>query len=71
VSDTESEQEGEGHIRLRVWAGLVARGTTLTAWCKANGVAHQNASKALSGAWTGPKAEALVQRLMIAAGVKE
>ena len=53
----------------RIKAGFILRGTTLSAWCRENGVHHQNAHKALSGQWVGPKASMLVERLLAAAGV--
>jgi len=50
------------HVR----AGFVLNGTSLNAWCRANGVAHQNARSALMGEWTGPKAAEMVHRLVAA-----
>jgi hypothetical protein len=50
-------------------AGFIMQGTSLHAWCIANGVKPQNASKALLGQWTGPKAADLVQRILVASGV--
>ena len=47
-----------------VRAGLVARGSSLNAWCKARKIMRQNATKALVGDWKGPKATALVAKLM-------
>lgn len=55
----------------QVKAHFVLQGSSLHAWCLANGVAPQNASKALSGKWRGPKATALIQKILEAAGVKE
>ncbi len=47
-----------------VKAGFVSQGTSLHAWCKSNGVAPQNAHKALKGDWSGPKAAALVDAIV-------
>lgn len=55
----------------RIRAGFVVQGTSLTAWCKERGVRHQNARKALDGVWTGPKAAALVEEILQAAGADE
>lgn len=49
-----------------VRAYFVVRGTSLSAWCKANQVAQQNVRKAFSGAWCGPAATKLVQRVLMA-----
>jgi hypothetical protein len=61
---------GEGLYR-KVRAGFVAQGRSLRSWCIANRVARQNAQKALVGLWRGPKADALVARLLLEAGVRE
>jgi hypothetical protein len=58
----------ERHRRVR--AAIVIRGSSLSAWCAANGATRQNADKALLGRWTGPKAAALIERIERAAGVK-
>lgn len=50
-------------------SAFVAQGTSLHAWCLSVGINPHNARKAIIGKWTGPKAEQLVQRAMIAAGV--
>ncbi len=55
----------------RILAGYIARGTSLSAWCRENGVKAQNAHKALRGQWTGPKAQALVSEILKFAGVDE
>lgn len=52
-------------------AGFVMQGTSLHAWCIANGVKPQNANKALKGQWKGPKATLLVQRIIEASGVSD
>ena len=53
------------HIR----AGFVAQGTTMAAWCRENGVQAPNARKALLGSWKGPKADALVAKLIEASKI--
>lgn len=40
---------GSQETYLAVRAALVARGTTLNAWCKANGLNRQTVEKALKG----------------------
>lgn len=55
----------------RVRAGFVAQGTSFRAWCLREGVKRQNADKALLQQWKGPKATALVERILLAAGVDE
>lgn len=45
-------------------AGLMLKGLSLSAWSVANGVKRQNLCKALSGEWQGPKAKALVEKLL-------
>lgn len=54
-----------------VRAGFVTQGSSLNAWCALAGVKRQNAAKALSGEWAGPKASVLVTRIKEAAGVKQ
>lgn len=51
------------HTLAHVRAGFVAQGTSLHGWCKRHGIDSQNARKALSGQWKGPKASALVERV--------
>jgi hypothetical protein len=65
VSDAQVERQ------RRVRAGFVAQGSSLSAWCRANGVQRQNAHKALVGQWSGPKADELVARITVAAGTSE
>ena len=64
-----SEKHVERQRRIR--AGFAIQGTSLNTWCKARGVKHQNARKALSGDWVGPKASALVTEIEQAAGVDQ
>jgi len=54
------------HSLAAIRAGFVAQGTSLHAWCKANGEDTSNARRAIAGTWKGPKASALLQRLVAA-----
>lgn len=47
-----------------VRAGFIARGTSLNAWCIANGVTRQTAEKALKGLRQSKLSKDLVKRLM-------
>lgn len=47
-----------------VRAALVAKGTTLNAWCTANGVARQTVDKALKGQRRSKLSQQLVKRLL-------
>jgi hypothetical protein len=58
-------------LYLRVRAGFVAQQSSLNAWCLANGIMRQNAKQALTGAWDGPKARELRERLIKASGIKK
>ena len=40
---------------LKVRAGFVRQGTSLRQWCLANGIKRQNARKAMTGEWKGPR----------------
>ncbi len=48
---------------------FVMNGTSVTDWCTRNEVRLQNLKSAISGAWTGPKAEALVKKAIKDSGV--
>lgn len=56
------------HRLNTIRAGFVSQGTSLHAWCRQNGVDTSNAYKAISGKWSGAKAERLVAVLAAAAG---
>lgn len=51
-------------------AAFVAQGTSLTAWCAAQGLHRPNVMKALSGEWAGPKAEEVRAQVFHATGGK-
>lgn len=54
-------------LYLTVRAAFIAQGTTLNAWCIANGVNRQTAAKALKGQRHGKLSRALRDRLIEAA----
>lgn len=54
-----------------VRGAFTAQGSSLHQWCKRHGVIHQNARKALIGQWQGPKASALVEKIVKASGFEE
>lgn len=45
-------------------ANLILRGSSLLAWAKENDVKRQNLCKALAGEWKGPRAQAVVAKLL-------
>jgi len=53
-----------------VRAGFVARGTTLSEWCRTYGIARQHAERALLFRSNGPKARELRRRVAEAAGIE-
>lgn len=55
----------------RVRGGLISQGTTLQAWCEANGVEHYNARHALFGTSMSESAQKIRARLIEAAGLRE
>jgi lambda repressor-like predicted transcriptional regulator len=55
----------------RILAGFIAKGTSLSAWCRENGVKSQNAHRALRGQWTGRKAQELVAEIVKFSGAEE
>lgn len=55
-------------LYLRVRAGFVAQGTSLTQWCRKRGVDTSNARAALAGAWNGPAGRKLREDLISASG---
>ena len=72
VSDTDSESIADiarGRALNDVLVGAFrASGTNMHAWCRANGIPHEHARMVAVGAWSGPKANALLTRLVNAAG---
>lgn len=60
----ESNEGRHGHeLVTDVRAALVARGTTLSYWCKSHGINRSWAYEALMGRRNGDKARALRERL--------
>lgn len=67
VFTTAPEANQDSYLRVRV--AFVARGTSLHAWCRDNGVAMSNVRAAFFGVWKGEKATALIVKVRAAAGV--
>lgn len=53
----------------RVRAGFILKGSSLTAWCNANGVKQQNALHCLIGSWDGPKSKELRKKMVFDSGI--
>jgi hypothetical protein len=53
----------------KVKAHFILEGTTLTAWCRDNGINMPNAREALMGTWDGPAGRRLRERLCHVAGL--
>jgi hypothetical protein len=64
-----TKSKENGHTLAEVRAEFVRKGTSFHGWCVANGIDSQNARKAFSGCWTGPKATAVVARIIAGAGL--
>lgn len=60
------EEEGKARY-LKTRAKFVAAGTTLTRWCRENGVHIQNVRDAYFGHWNGPGASKLISSVEKAA----
>lgn len=58
-------------LRAKVRAGFIYRHMNLTEWCTKNGIGRASAEKALVGTWKGPKAQALLDRMIIESGISE
>ncbi|WP_067863652.1 hypothetical protein [Neptuniibacter marinus] len=52
-----------------VRGGFITAGTSLTSWCRNNGVNPSNARHCLIGSWDGPKAKELRKSLVMASGI--
>ena len=59
----------QANLYLAVRIGLMARGTSLNRWCKAQNVTRQWAELVLTGRRSGPSAARLLARLAKASGV--
>jgi hypothetical protein len=69
MSAINTQMEARKALYTEVRAAFVGQGTTLNAWCLANGTRIQNVRAAFFGEWSGPKAEELRARVISAAGV--
>lgn len=52
------------HLFKEVRARLILRGLSFSAYCRNAGLTRQNATSALSGKWTGPKAAEVVETIL-------
>lgn len=68
LGNTRSIEGKERYTQAR--AACVSHNTTLNAWCTANGIHIQNVRDAFFGKWKGDGANALVARVLTAAGIK-
>lgn len=57
-------------LLAQVRAGFVAKHTTLTEWCRKEGINTSAARQALYGTWDGPKGRAMRAKIVRAAGVR-
>lgn len=69
LSETNTYHGGPEERYLKIRAAFVARGTSLNAWCSANGHHLPNVRAAIFGEWVGPKASELIAKVEDAAGV--
>lgn len=53
----------------RVRAGFVSQGSSLSAWCRSQGICRANAVHCLVGSWNGPKGQALREQMIVEAGI--
>lgn len=58
---------GSNSLLLKVRGDFIAKGTTLTAWCRSNGVDHAHAHRVLRGLTDGGGARALRDKIVRAA----
>lgn len=56
-------------LMIKVRAGLLLQGLTLTEWGRRNGYHHGAIRQAVYGTWNGPKGRALRERIVKAAGL--
>lgn len=62
---------GSDSLLLQVRGDFTRKGTSLSAWCKLNGIDHAHAHRVLRGHTNGAKAQALRDRLIEASRLKE
>ncbi|MCW9058742.1 MAG: hypothetical protein OQL11_07720 [Gammaproteobacteria bacterium] len=58
-------------LYLEVRAGFIRKGTTFTAWCRAQGWNPTNVKAALMGAWNGPEGRKVRSQAVHDAGVSK
>lgn len=54
----------------RIRAGFLVQDTTLTDWCRAQGIHTSAVRQAIYGTWAGPKGRAIKAKVLRAAGVR-
>jgi len=59
------------HLLRAVRAAFIANGTSLSAWCQANGITREWATQCLQGNANGEAAANLVHRLVDASSVQQ
>lgn len=57
-------------IYQRVKGGLIAKGDSITAWCKRHGTSTSNLRQAFYGSWDGERAKELREQAIKDAGLK-
>ncbi len=58
-------------LMQEVRAAFILRGTSYTAWCRAQGIEPSQVRQAIYGTWAGPKGRAVRANVLRAAGVRE
>lgn len=67
----EDEQPRTGvEIYQKVKGGLIAKGDSVTAWCKRHGTSTSNLRQAFYGSWNGQRARELRDKVINDAGVE-
>lgn len=68
----EDEQSRMGvAIYQKVKGGLIAKGDSVTAWCKRQGTSTSNLRQAFYGSWDGERARALRDQAIRDAGLEK
>lgn len=57
-------------LNLEIRVGFIRQGTTLTRWCKDNGLRISNVRDAILGSWDGPKGKAIRAQVAKASRVR-
>jgi hypothetical protein len=58
------------HLMKRIRAGFIVQDTSLTDWCRKEGIHPSAVRQAIYGTWAGPKGRAVRAKVLRAAGVK-